>query len=147
MTTTDRNRQLARIHCLKRDLSLDENSYEDILWTLARVRSAKDLDATGRTRVITHLVSLARRTGTRSYPGKPRNARNWDRDRVVSKIEALLTEAGRPWAYAKGMAKRMFGKEALEFCDNEELDKLMVALIYDQKRRDAREKAAGERTP
>lgn len=140
---TDRNRQLARIHCLKRDLTLDDDTYQDVLWTLCRVRSAKELDATGRGRVIGHLVSLAHRAGVNTgRKGKPRNARNWDRQALVSKIEAQLADAGRPWAYATSMARHMFDKDALEFCTGEELHKIVAALSYDAKRRAARASAA-----
>ncbi|KNC89692.1 gp16 family protein [Trabulsiella odontotermitis] len=58
---------------------------------------------------------------------------------VLSKIEALLTDAGRPWAYAEGMAKRMFSRERVDWLTTEELTKLMQALAIDAKRRGKRE--------
>lgn len=137
---SDRNRQLARIHCLKRDLALTDEDYRCILWTLCRERSAANLDAQGRGRVIKHLRGLLPKTTRKTdYPGKPKNHANWDRRELLSKIEALLADAGRPWAYAKGMAKHMFKKEALEFCEPDELYKIVQALEVDRKRRKHRE--------
>lgn len=139
ITSANRNRELARIHCLKRDLTLTDEEYSSVLWTLARVESAKDLDATGRHRVIRHLTGLAERSRIGSFPGKPRNFDNPDRDALMRKIEALLTDAGRPWAYAKGMATHMFKRDALEFCGPDELYKIVQALEVDKKRREAKQ--------
>ena len=34
---------------------MDDDAYRDVLWTVARVRSAADLDWSGRKRVLDHL--------------------------------------------------------------------------------------------
>jgi len=47
----------------------------------------------------------------------------------LKKIEALLAEAGRPWSYAVGMAKRMYQRERLEFCGVTELQGIITALV------------------
>lgn len=59
-----------------------------------------------------------------------------NREHILKKIEALLADAGRSWNYAEGMAKKMFKRDAVQFLTYEELDKLMVALIIDQRRRE-----------
>lgn len=61
------------------------------------------------------------------------------REAMLSKIEALLADAGRPWDYAISMAKRMFNRERVDWLTTEELTKLMQALIIDAKRRGKRE--------
>ena len=50
-----RNRELAQIHIAKAALGLDEETYRDMLWTVARVRTAAELDWGGRKRVLEHL--------------------------------------------------------------------------------------------
>ncbi|AIK14246.1 hypothetical protein GZ59_24490 [Pectobacterium atrosepticum] len=60
---------------------------------------------------------------------------------VLSKIEALLADAQRPWQYAETMAKNMFGVRYIDWLDIQQLTKLMQALIIDAKRR---KKAAEE---
>lgn len=56
---TARNKQLAMIHIAAADLGLrspvDDSAYRDMLWTVARVRSAADLDDSGRAAVLKHL--------------------------------------------------------------------------------------------
>ncbi|MBN3045301.1 regulatory protein GemA [Pectobacterium brasiliense] len=81
--------------------------------------------------------------------GWPRKAKNHGRKpsvptskkSVLSKVEALLVDAGRPWQYAETMAKNMFGVRYVDWLDIQQLTKLMQALIIDAKRR---KKAAEE---
>lgn len=49
-----RKRELAQIHIAKAQLDMAEDTYRDLLFSLARVRSAADLDQIGRTRVLEH---------------------------------------------------------------------------------------------
>lgn len=51
----ERSNELAKIHIAKAQLGLDDDAYRDMLWSVARVRSAKDLDAGGREAVLRHL--------------------------------------------------------------------------------------------
>lgn len=57
--TTSRARELAKIHIAAQQLGLiragDDSAYRDMLWSVARVRSARDLDLAGRTAVLRHL--------------------------------------------------------------------------------------------
>lgn len=123
-----RARDLARIHMLAKDLGLDRDTYEDVLWTVARVHSSKDLDEHGRNRVIEHLQAhAARRKGQQRYPGSPNNLNAKDRPEL-KKIEALLADAQKPWSYAESIAKRMYHRQRLEWCDNAELASIIAAL-------------------
>ena len=57
-----RNIELAKIHIAAADLKLiqlgDDSAYRNMLWSVARVRSAKDLDESGREKVLAHLRSV-----------------------------------------------------------------------------------------
>lgn len=135
-TTDERTRDLAKIHIAKQQLRLDDDTYRDMLWTIARVRSAADLDAGGRAAVLRHLASRGFKPAVsterrKRYPGRPHNC---DEHPQLRKIEALLTAARRPWSYADSMAKRMFGKDRVTFCNSEEWQKLIAALEYDKRR-------------
>src|SRR5699024_10712039 len=133
-----RRKELARIHCLKRDLRLGDSIYRDVLWTIARVESASDLDSHGRRAVIGQLSSRLprgqRRAGATGYPGEPRTLRKRP---LMQKIEAQLADSGRPWSYAEALAKRIAHKERLVFCSDAELGKIVAALAIDQKRHGA----------
>ena len=52
--TRARQSDLAQIHIAKKALGLDDAAYRDILWTVARVESSKDLDDAGRQRLLAH---------------------------------------------------------------------------------------------
>jgi phage gp16-like protein len=124
-----RNVELAKIHIAKNQLALDDETYRNMLWTIARVRSAKDLTSDGRRRVLDHLRSRGFKDLGR---GRPHNA---DNSRLIRKIEAQLAAAKLPWAYAHGMAKKMFRVDHVTFCSADQLRKLIAALAYDANRR------------
>jgi len=132
-----RNTELAAIHIAKKELGLDDDTYRDVLWSICRVRSAAELDAYGRQRILDHFKSLGwnnkhhklnkKRPQHRPHPSS-------DRMPLISKIDALL--GNRPRDYADGIAKQMFGIRKIEWCNPEQLRKIVAALIYDQKRKE-----------
>ena len=72
---------------------------------------------------------------TETPPPLPFTGSGWGKDRLIAKIGALLAEAGRGWAYADGIARKMFRSDSLRFCDPEQLRNIVAALEYDKKRR------------
>ncbi len=131
-----RRRDMAVIHIAKKQLGMDDDTYRDMLWTVGRQRSAKDLDYTGLQRVIEHL----KKCGFKSRHGrKPKVSA--DRTAQLAKIEALLTDAGRPWTYITAgqpsLVKRICRVEKIEWANAEQLAKLIAALVIDQQRREA----------
>lgn len=130
-----RRRELAKIHIAAKDLGMDREAYEAMLWTVGRVRSSKDLDAAGRARVLDHLKACGFKAKRgRPHAGRPHNLGAEERGPQLGKVEALLAAAQRPWAYADGMAKRMFNVERVAWCNTEQLQRLIAALVYDAKR-------------
>ena len=49
-----RNAELAQIHIARAQLGLDEETYRAVLWAVGRVKSSKDLDWTGRKKLLEH---------------------------------------------------------------------------------------------
>lgn len=130
-----RKSDLGKIHIAKKQLGMDDETYRDMLFTIARVRSAKDLDAQGRQAVLKHLRACGfKAERKRNYPGRPHNIETTDRGPMLKKIEAYLTEARRPWSYADGMAKKMFHVDRLAHCSPQQLHRIIAALQYDAKR-------------
>jgi phage gp16-like protein len=137
-----RNKDLSRIHILKKDLGLDDDAYRTLLVGLVGEASAKRLDSKQRWRVICEMGKLAnggKAPAKKKYPGRP--PANKNKDALIGKIEAHLADAKRPWAYVNAMAKRMFGVDVVQWCDAAQLHKLVAALEYDQKRRKERQEA------
>ncbi|MBL1267629.1 MAG: regulatory protein GemA [Halomonas sp.] len=126
--------KLAQIHIAKAQLGLSDEDYRAILARTAGVSSAKEL--TNKT--VGGVMYEFRRLGFEPKPAKkagrkaPRPPRS--RQNVMAKIEAMLTHAQRPWAYADSMAKRMFNVERVDWLDDDQLHRLMTGLIIDAKR-------------
>lgn len=126
-TKSDRRADLARIHILAKDAGLTRDDYEALLFTIARVRSAADLDHTGRARVIEHLSTLARSM-------KPAN--EWafidrasaDRQPMLRKLLMMCRAPGYGKKYLDGMARQMFGVDVVEFCRPDQLHSIVAAL-------------------
>ncbi len=147
MKPNARNRELARIHMLKKDLGLDDDTYRAVLWSLARVESARDLDTHGRQQVIAHMQAKARKAGVAR---KPRQIAASGKAPQIAKIRALLINAPggrRDDAYADAMAQHMFGVERFGWCDSGQLHKLIGALQIDLKRTVGRAVPAEPRVP
>jgi phage gp16-like protein len=129
-----RRAELGKIHIAKKALGLDDDCYRDVLWTVCRVRSAADLDSTGRFKLIKHFESLGWSQGRKKAPKSSGKMT----PEQMGKIEALLADASRPWQYAHSMATRMFKKDRLEWITVSEARKLIAALEYDAQKRHLR---------
>lgn len=57
MSTDDRKRDLQQIHIAKAQLDLDDDVYRDLLYTVTRKRSAKDMDSYERGLVLQSLIA------------------------------------------------------------------------------------------
>ncbi|MDX9788805.1 MAG: regulatory protein GemA [Desulfobacterales bacterium] len=136
--TDPRRRELALIHIGKKQLGFDDKFYRKIIKDVGQAESgsARDLDEAGRKAVLIHLKRMgvsfvhksARASGMHIKPSE-------DRAPQLSKIGAILADLKYPWAYADGMARNMFGVKKVRWLKPDQLQKLIVALIYHQKRR------------
>lgn len=130
-----RTRELRRIHAGRKALCLDDDTYRDLLERVTGQRSAADLNAKQRRAVIDDLYRLGFKPKDHRKPAPG----GLGKTRLLAKIEALLADAGRPWAYVDGMAQHMFNIDSIRFCTPEQLHKIVAALVIDQKRRQARQ--------
>ena len=150
--------ELAKIHIAKKALGLDDDTYRALLRKIIDLNpahitalgktkafegviSAKYLTVKGRTAVLEHLKA-AGFTGKAAYPGRPHNTDSSTAGTAAQlrKIEALLADAGRPWAYATAMATRMYKKSKLEFCNSQELAGLITGLTKNATREGRQER-------
>jgi len=127
----NRNKLLAKVHILKKQIGMDEETYRDALESLFGVRSARDLSDEQLVRLIGRLDP------GRPYPGRPKNMDHPERGAMLRKVEALLADAGRPWAYAHAIARRMWGVQRVEWLSGRKLQAVIAALEYDRRRRTA----------
>lgn len=133
MRNESRSSLLAKVHIAKKDLNLPDDTYRDLLERVGGNRSAAKLTDRQLVAVVAEL--RAKGWQPKAAPSKGRKPRApKDAKSIMSKIEALLAEAKRPWAYVESMGKRMYGVERLEWCTADQLHGIMVALIKDAKR-------------
>ena len=105
-----------KIQIARRELGLDDGAYRTLLWTVARVRSSKDLDQHGRRAVLDHLKSRGWQPRGAARAGK--RAHNTDREPMLTKIEALLADQSLPWSYADAIAQQMYRIERVAWLRN-----------------------------
>lgn len=140
----DRRRELAQIHIAKQQLGMDEETYRAMLWAIGRVKSAALLGAEGRSQVLAHLKSrgFAPKKSTRKVSAETRSGWEWvnnaapDRQPMLRKIAVMLKAKSRDKAYVDAMAKQMFHVERIEFCQPDQLHRIVSALVFDQRRRE-----------
>ncbi|WP_420996220.1 gp16 family protein [Cupriavidus sp. 30B13] len=125
------NTILAKIHVAKKQLAMDDDAYRAMLLSVGGVSSSKELTPLGAAKVLRHLENCGfkpvRKFGRRPAPPQDRKA-------LVGKIEALLAEAKRPWAYVDAMASRMFQIDKIDWCTPDQLWRIAAALQKDAHR-------------
>lgn len=124
---------LKKIQIARRQLGLDDDTYRALLQRVAGVSSSTKLSPR---QVGTVLAEFERQGWKPKASAKGRAAPRPapDRKALMGKVEAFLAEANRPWAYADGMAQRMFKVERVEWMDADQLRRLVAALGYDARR-------------
>ncbi len=130
-----RNQQLSKIHIAKKDLCLDDETYRALLSRVTGQSSAKDLSPL----LVAKVLQEFKRLGWKPKHGRSKPKPAADKAKLVGKIEAQLAEAGRPWEYGDGLAKRMYNVDRLEWLDAEQLGGVVAALAKDAKRHGRRQ--------
>ena len=110
-----RRAELAKIHMAAKALGLDRDTYEDVLWTICRVRSAADLDSQGRFQGRFKMLAHFRSLGWNQKPKRKRT--NYDpKDRKIWSLWYQLKDAGLiAEASARGLRSEV---KALTDCDD-----------------------------
>lgn len=136
--TVNRNALIGAIKAGQNWLKWDDATYRSVLKRLTgKISSTKcSLAELQMVREYMHKQGFPR---TRSRKHGRRPSVPLRRETVLGKIEALLTDAGRPWGYAEGLASYMFRQHVIEWLTDEQLKKLMQALIIDARRRSQRD--------
>lgn len=123
-----REREIRLIHVAKRELQLDDDTYRAMLWSLARVKSSKDLDFTGRKKVLDHLKA-------RGFKVKTAPANKNASDSRYRKIRVLWKELKKRAMVEKdtdqavrAYIKRTTGCEDFQFLNNHQISTVIESL-------------------
>ncbi|ULJ61042.1 gp16 family protein [Wielerella bovis] len=125
-----RQKMLAKIHIAKNQLDLDDDVYRDLLEHTTGLRSCSKMNKTQ----LENVLLVLKRKGFRDdfVGGLGRMPLHLVEHRpMMNKIAVLLKQTGKTWAYANGMAQKMFQKERLNLLNSDEMHRLLKALqIY-----------------
>ncbi|WMD23081.1 regulatory protein GemA [Achromobacter seleniivolatilans] len=125
-----RKRAISAVHVLKTQAGMSDDEYRAMLQAQTGLTSSKDLDIAQLRRVLDHFARL----GVKSQGRAKLDRVGTSRQRLLAKLTAQLNAAGRDRRYLDGMVKRIAKVDALEFCDEHALSKLIAALAIDAKR-------------
>lgn len=125
-----RRADLAAIHMAKKALGWDDSTYRDIMFAVCRVRSAGDMDFTGRKRFLEHLRKCQQQMGIpprgdyRPAPWSPPLRALWSRWQQLADA-GLVHERSRDALQA--WVKRQTGVDRLEWLTTHQLDALLAS--------------------
>ncbi|XBC27920.1 regulatory protein GemA [Leminorella grimontii] len=131
-----KNRLIGAVKAGQAALGWDDETYRAVIARLAggKTSAAKcTLEELEAIKEYMHEQGFPRRSS--KHGRRPKVAAK--RKAILSKIEALLADAGRSWKYAEAMAGHMYGQLVIEWLTDEQLNGVLVALIKDAKRRNA----------
>ena len=137
---TNRQKMISKIHIAQQQLGLDDDVYRDLLAQATGKRSCKDMMDNELAAVLNLLQQkgFGTNTGAPTYQRTPLHFA--EHGAMMRKIGALLTQTGKSWAYAHGIARKMFNVDTVQRCDAEQMRKVLAALNY-QARREAQKAA------
>jgi phage gp16-like protein len=125
-----RNNQLAMIHIARAQLGLDDETYRSIVRLVSNGResSAGQLDYAERKKLLEHFEAR----GWKNIKTATPTAAKRTNQPLVNKVGALLADMKLPWSYADGIAKRMYNRDRVQWCEAEELRGVIAALVKRQ---------------
>lgn len=128
MQPQTRKQMIQKIHIAKAELKLDDNAYKMLLMEAVDKPSCTMMS--DRELMIVLQKMQAKGFKVKSKYGKrpTASASAPNRQLLMSKITALLTESNKPWGYAHAIAKRSFGIERVQWLTDDQLHKLVQML-------------------
>lgn len=136
-TMKSRNGLIAKIKIAQKELGMAEEAYRAMLLRITGKNSCAVMDIGELERVVDEMRRFGFKPSTstaREKHGRP-HLRRTTAAAMMDKVEALLADGGYHWNYAHAMARRMFGREKVEYLDNDQLHKLVAALQIAANRR------------
>lgn len=133
----NRARLIRLVHVGRRELALDDDTYHALVADVAG-DDGRDSSSQLNDKELQLLVDRMKATGFKVKGTGRDNGRRPNppvtREQLIKKLEAQLAEAGRPWSYADGMAKRICKVDKVDWCDDAQLHKLIAAMFMDATR-------------
>lgn len=127
-----RNNELSQIHIAKKELGLDDETYRAMLFTVARVHSAKDLDFHGRKRVLAHMKGRGWKNKSAKKAKSSRPLADFPKAKKIRALWLSLRDAGAledaSEAALGSYVRRITDVDALEWISDAQADKVIETL-------------------
>jgi phage gp16-like protein len=135
------NKEKALIHVAKSQLGLTDEDYRAVLASVG-VESSTQLNHAQFDEVMRRFKAGGFAPKAKQVPRKRRPKPAADRGPLLGKVSAILADTGLTEEYADGIARRMFGVQCVDWCNADQLWRVVAALSIYQKRKGKKE---GER--
>ena len=137
-TNPARRAMIAKIKIAQKELGMDDDTYRAVLMRVTGKNSCTQMSDGQLEAVLREMRRLGFVPRQSAYVRPPLHLA--EHGGLIRKISALLAQTGKNWAYAHGIARKMFGVETVQRCDGEQMRKVLAALNY-QARREAQKAA------
>ncbi len=121
------NKEKAIVHIAKQQLGMTEAEYRAALKKVG-VGTSKDLSYPQYNKLLRQFqadgfVMFSKKKVYNKPPGA-----SWDKEPMLKKIGAILADLDLRWRYADGIARQMYGIDAVSWCTPEQLHGVVAAL-------------------
>lgn len=129
MQPQTRKQLIQKIHIGKAELKLDDNAYKMLLLEAVDKPSCTMMSDRELMIVLKTMQQKGFKVRSKKHGNRPTASKYApNRQLLMSKITALLTESKKPWSYAHAIAKRSFGIERVQWLTDDQLHKLVQML-------------------
>ena len=125
-------KQLAIVHVAKHKTGMTDEEYRELLSGRFGVETSKNLTLAQLDELLDHFEKLGFKNKSKRY-SKPAEAKK----RLVAKVKAIQADVGLNDAYLDGIARRIAKVDSWIWASPDQLRKIVAALTYHQKRRQA----------
>ncbi len=130
------NKKLAVIHIAKAQVGMSEDEYRAMLGGVD-VSSAKDLNNKTFSTIMKQFEQLGFKSKSKTRKGSRRpSISNLPRSKreLMKKLEALILDQGKSWAYVDSIAKKRLGVDKAQWLTADKLRKLVIMMQYQSNR-------------
>lgn len=135
------NTKKAVIHVAKAQVGMSDEEYRDLLGSVG-VESSTKLNNKTFAVVMGHFEQLGFKTKSKTRSKRKINNLPQGEKAYMKKLEAILLDMGKSWAYVDSIAKSRFKVEKAQWLKLPELKKLVQMMIIWQKRQQRKQKDA-----
>ncbi len=126
-------KQLAVVHIAKKQVGMTEEEYQDLLGSVG-VETSKDLNRKTFSIVMNHFEQLGFKSKSKTRSRRRIQDPPKRKKALMKKLEALILDTGKTWAYVDGIAKKRFKVDSVQFLEIPELLKVVQMMAVYQKR-------------